>query len=309
MGTQHNFFEFLTSVLLIVVTMITIQTFTTVAYHPVQHSAKVEITSPFWPFITRFDSKRSTVQAVLKDDSTLRSLLVRNPSPFSSSFTKSSPLFPLAMTIGLNALVRLAISQIMRTETSQIDDFDDFAQLTHPGQLSSFEEKSRVPPQIMLNTRIYIPRHGYVSKPKSRVYMCKEMLNKNCGRVIWEPQSVEGQKGFPKLGPSDGHIVGAGIFEELDEYGPNRWRKVNIAPLLNTINSTHVTLRLHWQYTTRHKTSAYHLFGTIESYDASEEPLKRSNLQHLDTVVSIFVVIVFLLFSYCFLIVINRVLS
>ncbi len=38
--------------------------------------------------------------------------------------------------------------------------------------------------------------HGYVESPASRAYQCKLQLNTQCGSVQYEPQSVEGLKGF-----------------------------------------------------------------------------------------------------------------
>lgn len=44
--------------------------------------------------------------------------------------------------------------------------------------------------------------HGYVEEPKSRAFLCKKNLNSNCGAIQYEPQSLEGPKGFP---PFQGH--------------------------------------------------------------------------------------------------------
>ena len=41
--------------------------------------------------------------------------------------------------------------------------------------------------------------HGYVSEPKSRSYLCKLGDNTGCGAVQYEPQSVEGPDGNPRL--------------------------------------------------------------------------------------------------------------
>lgn len=128
-----------------------------------------------------------------------------------------------------------------------------------------------------------IQRHGFVSSPPSRVYMCQSGRNVNCGSVQWEPQSVEARKGFPKQGPADGHIVGGGKFPKVDEAGANRWVKIKIDDYLQKLNETHVVLKLTWTYTAKHRTSAYHLFGTVQNYDI-EAPLKRESLKHLDTV-------------------------
>lgn len=128
-----------------------------------------------------------------------------------------------------------------------------------------------------------IQRNGFVSSPPSRVYLCKLGINSNCGRVQYEPQSVEAHKGFPEKGPTDGHIIGGGRFHEVDDAGTDRWTATKIDDYLRTFNETHVILQLKWSYTTVHRTSAYHLFGTIRSYNI-EDPIKRENLKHLHSV-------------------------
>lgn len=72
--------------------------------------------------------------------------------------------------------------------------------------------------------------HGYVESPASRAYQCKLQLNTQCGSVQYEPQSVEGLKGFPQAGPVDGHIASANksTFFELDQQTPTRWNKLNL---------------------------------------------------------------------------------
>ncbi len=36
-----------------------------------------------------------------------------------------------------------------------------------------------------------VSAHGYVSQPESRALLCKQGINKNCGSIIYEPQSNE----------------------------------------------------------------------------------------------------------------------
>ncbi|MEI7199189.1 lytic polysaccharide monooxygenase [Pectobacterium parvum] len=69
------------------------------------------------------------------------------------------------------------------------------------------------------------PRHGFVNNPPSRAFLCSAgggNLNKNCGGVQYEPQSVEGSKGFPSAGPKDGEIASGGklSFNELNALAP-----------------------------------------------------------------------------------------
>jgi chitin-binding protein len=61
--------------------------------------------------------------------------------------------------------------------------------------------------------------HGYTDSPISRQKLCANKTVSNCGQIQWEPQSVEGPKGFPAAGPADGRICagGNGQFAELDD--------------------------------------------------------------------------------------------
>ncbi|CAL7950250.1 unnamed protein product [Xylocopa violacea] len=89
--------------------------------------------------------------------------------------------------------------------------------------------------------------HGYVFYPLSRAKLCQLRVNKNCGLIIYEPQSVEGFKGFPysKFSPPDGKIASGNKaeFMELDEYGVDRWTRVKF-PEVNCHNRTHLSFNL-----------------------------------------------------------------
>ncbi len=52
--------------------------------------------------------------------------------------------------------------------------------------------------------------HGYTDLPVSRQKLCQNGGVSNCGAIQWEPQSVEGPKGFPAAGPADGKLCSAG---------------------------------------------------------------------------------------------------
>jgi predicted carbohydrate-binding protein with CBM5 and CBM33 domain len=72
--------------------------------------------------------------------------------------------------------------------------------------------------------------HGYTSDPPSRSALCAAGDVTDCGAISYEPQSVEGPKGFPAAGPADGEICSAGHteFAELDDprggnWPPPRW--------------------------------------------------------------------------------------
>ena len=123
--------------------------------------------------------------------------------------------------------------------------------------------------------------HGYISVPTSRAKLCQMRVNKNCGPVAYEPQSVEGFKGFPHqmYSPPDGKIASGNnkSFKELDEYGANRWSRVNF-PRVRYYNSTHLSFDVVWYLTAVHSTDDFRVYISNERY-SSREPLSR---RHLD---------------------------
>lgn len=118
--------------------------------------------------------------------------------------------------------------------------------------------------------------HGYVSGPYSRSQACKLGLNSNCGSIIYEPQSLEGLKGFPAGGPADGQIASAGgLFGgKLDEQSPTRWYKNNITTGPQTFS---------WTFTAPHRTSKWHYYITKQGWDQNA-PLSRSQLEEIAVV-------------------------
>ena len=60
--------------------------------------------------------------------------------------------------------------------------------------------------------------HGYTDLPVSRQKLCQNGTVTDCGDIQWEPQSVEGPKGFPGSGAADGSICSANNarFAQLD---------------------------------------------------------------------------------------------
>lgn len=116
------------------------------------------------------------------------------------------------------------------------------------------------------------PRHGYVNNPQSRTYLCSSKggnLNKMCGPVQYEPQSIEGPKGFPTEGPKDGEIASAGnsSFSQLNEQSATRWHKVDVASGQNTFS---------WLLTALHATSSWQFFITKQDWDQNS-PLTRAD--------------------------------
>ncbi|MFB7158507.1 lytic polysaccharide monooxygenase [Lysinibacillus sp. NPDC056232] len=121
--------------------------------------------------------------------------------------------------------------------------------------------------------------HGFVEKPASRAALCSQSygaLNLSCGRVMYEPQSLEAKKGFPQGGPVDGKIASAGgQFDGiLDQQSVNRWFK-------NTITGGPNTFK--WKYTQSHLTSKWHYYITKKGWDPNK-PLTRADLEPIGTV-------------------------
>ena len=117
--------------------------------------------------------------------------------------------------------------------------------------------------------------HGYVQHPASRAYLCKTKANKNCGKIEWEPQSIEGLKNFPKGGPPDGKIASGAVaaFQQLDQFGAGRWSSPRVK--FNKVDNAHVSLDMHWTLTAPHKTSGFRVFLSNANY-AENKPLSRA---------------------------------
>ena len=114
--------------------------------------------------------------------------------------------------------------------------------------------------------------HGLVSAPYSRAAACKLGLNTECGRVVYEPQSLEAPKGFPQSGPPDGRIASAGgVFPELDQQTAARWYK-------NPISTG--PLQIDWNYTAPHRTAQWTYYMTKQGWNANA-PLKRTDLEQI----------------------------
>ncbi len=110
-------------------------------------------------------------------------------------------------------------------------------------------------------------RHGYIDTPPGRAILCQKGTNKNCGPVMYEPQSVEGPKGFPQGGPPDGQIASGGVgqFKQLNEQSADRWHHV-------TVNKGSTEFK--WTLTARHSTDSWQFFITKPDWDANK-PLTR----------------------------------
>ncbi|WP_030061046.1 MULTISPECIES: lytic polysaccharide monooxygenase auxiliary activity family 9 protein [Streptomyces] len=115
--------------------------------------------------------------------------------------------------------------------------------------------------------------HGYISTPPSRAALCAaDAVAWDCGEIQWEPQSVEGPKGFPAAGPSDGTICAGGNdrFAELDDPHGGAWPTTPVTagrPFTFT-----------WTFTARHATTNFTYYLTKPGYDASR-PVTRADLE------------------------------
>ncbi|NBN05080.1 MULTISPECIES: lytic polysaccharide monooxygenase [Proteus] len=115
-------------------------------------------------------------------------------------------------------------------------------------------------------------KHGYIDVPPSRAFLCSSKgnnLNKNCGSIQYEPQSIEGPNKFPQEGPVDGKIASGGnaAFSELNEQSADRWHKVAMKSGENTFK---------WTLTAKHSTKSWRFFITKPGWDVNK-PLTRDD--------------------------------
>jgi predicted carbohydrate-binding protein with CBM5 and CBM33 domain len=108
--------------------------------------------------------------------------------------------------------------------------------------------------------------HGYISTPPSRAALCAAGTNAvpwDCGDIQWEPQSVEGPKGFPDAGPADGTICAGGNsrFAQLDDPHGGAWPTTPV--------TAGQQLTFTWTFTARHATT---------DFEYASQPVTRDNL-------------------------------
>lgn len=113
--------------------------------------------------------------------------------------------------------------------------------------------------------------HGYTDSPTSRQAFCADGTVEDCGEIQWEPQSVEGPKGFPSHGPSDGTICAGGNsrFAELDDPRGGDWPATQV--------SAGQSYTFRWRLTARHATTDFRYYLTNGTYDPTR-PLTRADL-------------------------------
>ncbi|MGW2509446.1 lytic polysaccharide monooxygenase auxiliary activity family 9 protein [Streptomyces scopuliridis] len=113
--------------------------------------------------------------------------------------------------------------------------------------------------------------HGYTDSPISRQKLCANGTVTNCGNIQWEPQSVEGPKGFPAAGPADGKICSGGLgqFAQLDDPRGGAWPTTKV--------SGGQSYNFRWQFTARHATTDFKYYITKDGWN-SNAPLTRAAL-------------------------------
>jgi predicted carbohydrate-binding protein with CBM5 and CBM33 domain len=113
--------------------------------------------------------------------------------------------------------------------------------------------------------------HGYTSDPPSRSALCASGDVADCGAISYEPQSVEGPKGFPAAGPADGEICSAGHaeFAELDDPRGGNWPATAVAPGARTFT---------WTMTAAHSTATFDYYLTDDDDYDPTRPLTRDML-------------------------------
>ncbi|MFF2046145.1 lytic polysaccharide monooxygenase [Kitasatospora sp. NPDC058170] len=107
--------------------------------------------------------------------------------------------------------------------------------------------------------------HGFINLPPSRSALCGAGVVTNCGDIQWEPQSVEGPKGFPSRGPADGTIcAGADArWAPLDNPRSGKW------PTTKVTGGQQLTFT--WEIEARHSTTNFRYFLTKPGYDATQK--------------------------------------
>ncbi|GAB3964199.1 lytic polysaccharide monooxygenase auxiliary activity family 9 protein [Streptomyces sparsus] len=114
--------------------------------------------------------------------------------------------------------------------------------------------------------------HGYSEAPTSRQAFCANGTVSNCGSIRWEPQSVEGPKGFPQGGPRDGAICSGGNqqFAQLDDPRGGNW------PTNKLTGGQGYTFK--WKLTAAHATTDFKYYITKDGWDPNK-PLTRADLE------------------------------
>ncbi|MQY32256.1 GlcNAc-binding protein A [Streptomyces sp. RB17] len=116
--------------------------------------------------------------------------------------------------------------------------------------------------------------HGYTDLPVSRQKLCANGTVTGCGDIQYEPQSVEGPKGFPAAGPADGQICNGGLSRFAQLSSP-------VTPSGGAWPTTRVTggqtYTFRWQFTAQHATTDFEYYVTKQGWNQNHA-LSRSDL-------------------------------
>ncbi|NEB04744.1 lytic polysaccharide monooxygenase auxiliary activity family 9 protein [Streptomyces sp. SID13726] len=116
--------------------------------------------------------------------------------------------------------------------------------------------------------------HGYTDLPISRQKLCQNGTVTNCGDIQWEPQSVEGLKGFPGAGPADGQICNGGV-SRFSQLSAPRTPAGTAWPATRVTGGQSYTFR--WQFTAMHATTDFKYYVTKAGWNQNHN-LARSDL-------------------------------
>ncbi|MGW7819118.1 lytic polysaccharide monooxygenase auxiliary activity family 9 protein [Streptomyces puniciscabiei] len=116
--------------------------------------------------------------------------------------------------------------------------------------------------------------HGYTDLPISRQKLCANGTVTGCGDIQYEPQSVEGPKGFPAAGPADGQICNGGLSRFAQLSSP---ATPSGAAWPTTRVTGGQTYTFRWQFTAQHATTDFRYFVTRQGWNQNH-PLSRSDL-------------------------------
>ncbi|MEV6051175.1 lytic polysaccharide monooxygenase auxiliary activity family 9 protein [Streptomyces sp. NPDC052107] len=116
--------------------------------------------------------------------------------------------------------------------------------------------------------------HGYTDLPVSRQKLCANGTVTGCGDIQYEPQSVEGPKGFPAAGPADGQLCNGGLSRFAQLSSPET-PSGGAWPTTRVTGGQTYTFR--WQFTAQHATTDFKYYVTKQGWNQNHG-LSRSDL-------------------------------
>ncbi|MEV6111083.1 lytic polysaccharide monooxygenase auxiliary activity family 9 protein [Streptomyces sp. NPDC052109] len=116
--------------------------------------------------------------------------------------------------------------------------------------------------------------HGYTDLPISRQKLCANGTVTGCGDIQYEPQSVEGPKGFPVARPADGQICNGGLSRFAQLSSPTT-PSGGAWPTTKVTGGQTYTFR--WQFTAMHATTDFKYYVTKQGWNQNHA-LSRSDL-------------------------------